>query len=154
MERVTRPSGVAAVADQLVVSEIHVDDDVTLGLSDPLGQLLGELDDAEYRVTSVRAVTNTYPGEAKAAKTYFVRRMRIDHRGEDIHVVSCTCPSFKYNQLPYAKDVRSGDASLHAIGRCKHGDRALRSSRSTDERRQDQGGLDEYAVDDAEQGGE
>lgn len=135
------------MTDQFVVSEIHVDDDVSVALSDPLGKLLDELDDAEYGVTSVRAVTNTYPGEAKPAKTYFARRMRIDHRGEEIHVVSCTCPSFKYNQLPYAKDVKSGDASLHEIGRCKHGDRALRSDRSTDERRSDQGGLDEFARD-------
>ena len=135
------------MTDQFVVSEIHVDDDVSVALSDPLGKLLDELDDAEYGVTSVRAVTNTYPGEAKPAKTYFARRMRIDHRGEEIHVVSCTCPSFKYIQLPYAKDVKSGDASLPAIGRCKHADRALRSDRSTDERRSDQGGLDEFARD-------
>lgn len=133
------------MSDRLIVSEIHVDDDVSVGLSDPLGQLLGELDDAEYRVTSVRAVTNTYPGQAKPSKTYFVRRMRIDHRGEEIHVASCTCPGFKYNELPYAKDVKSGDASLHAIGRCKHADRALRADRSTEERRREQGGLEEYS---------
>lgn len=135
------------MTDQFVVSEIHVDDDVSVALSDPLGKLLDELDDCEYNARSVRAVTNTYPGEAKAAKTYFVRRLRIDHRDEQIDVVSCTCPSFKYNELPYAKDVKSGEASLHAIGRCKHGDRALRADRSTDERRRDQGGLDDFAVD-------
>lgn len=132
------------MSDRLIVSEIHVDDDVSIALSDPLGKLLGQLDDAEYTVRSVRAVTNTYPGEAKPSKTYFVRRMRIDHRGEQIDVVSCTCPGFKFQELPYAKDVKSGEASLHSIGRCKHGDRALKADRSTEERRRNQGGLEEY----------
>lgn len=132
------------MTDQLVVSEIHVDDDVAIALTDPAGELLKELDDAEYVVRSVRAVTNTYPGEAKPSKTYFVRRLRIDHRDEQIDVVSCTCPSFKYNELPYAKDVKSGDASLYEIGRCKHGDRALRTARSTEERPVDQVDLEQF----------
>jgi len=137
------------MSDQLVVSEIHVDDDMALAITDSLSKLLQDLDSAEYDVHSARAVTNTYPGEAKAPTTYFVRKMRVTHRGETIDVVGCTCPGFKYQQLPYAKDVKSGESSLHSIGRCKHGDRALRESRSTEERRRTQHGLENYEPDDS-----
>lgn len=139
------------MSDRLIVSEIHVDEDISIGIGDPISTLLAQVDDAEYRVMSVRAVTNTYPGEAKPSATYFVRRVRVEHRGEQIDLTCCTCPSFKYGELPRPEDVNSGEKSLHGIGRCKHGKKRDRTSRSTAELAPEQDELDEFAADESDE---
>ena len=68
--------------------------------------------------------------------------------GESQQVYACTCPAFKYHELPYAEDIEDDvPAGLAAIGTCKHGRSVEIADRSTDARDDGQGGLDAFADD-------
>lgn len=126
--------------DRLIFSSVLGDGLETFDVGGGLSWLLEQLD-AEYDRALLAAVTNEKPGEDGESSTYFLQRYVVEDGAREIR--ECTCPAFRFQQVPKPEQIRRGDVSLDMIGECKHLREHRKRSRTDADRDDSQRGLDD-----------
>ena len=109
---------------------------------DAFGELLSELGIAPKIERSV-VVTSAKAGDETRA--YIVNVHELPASEGSQRVYACTCPAFKFQELPYAGDIEDDvEAGLAAIGTCKHGKKVRVRDRRTECRDDGQGSFDVF----------
>lgn len=110
---------------------------------DAFGELIGALGIAP-NVLRTDVVKSAKAGDE--TRGYLVQVHEVPGPdGEVQRIYACTCPAFKYHQLPYPDDIRDDvPDGLADIGTCKHGDVSKVKDRSEPDREDGQGSFDEF----------
>jgi hypothetical protein len=120
---------------RLTVAPLTGDHDEAVGIEvhgDAFGDLLDAWDIRDKTVKTY-AVTSHAPGEQPRAYVVEVHELPGPD-GETQRKYACTCPAYKYHELPYAEDVDSPPEALADIGPCKHAAAVRVADRSAEDR--------------------
>ena len=107
----------------MIVSDVPTDNIRSLRLDDPFFGLMSALEKTpgeDYHRHSLTAITN--PGSEGSPSTYFSYQIEVVDQDRELSFRTCTCSDYRYNKLPYAQDVLSGEVTLRNVAQrdCKH----------------------------------
>ena len=109
---------------------------------DAFGSLLESLGVAAKTVETY-AVTSQTVGEQPHAYVVEVHELPTPD-GEMRRKYACTCPAYKYHELPYPEDVDDTPEALADIDPCKHAEAVRVADRSTSDRGDGQQGFETF----------
>lgn len=122
--------------DRLVFSRVGLEHLELFSFEGGLEWLFDELgleEDGDYERELLGCCTNVKAGEDEPATTYFLERVVLDSDrlgGMSGELLGCTCPAFRYQQVPKPAHVDQGVVGFENIGECKHLEQYRKRTRS------------------------